>query len=263
MEEEIPVVYKYKLSIITVNLNNRNGLQKTIESVISQTFHNFEWIIIDGGSTDGSKELIEKYTDHINFWVSEPDKGIYNAMNKGIRKSNGEYLLFLNSGDFLYNTEVISQAIKLLKDRDYYIGNEIRPNGIFNVKMDSEYEIIKNLIENYFPHQSTFIKKNIFIKYGLYREDKKIVSDWEKYYKSIILGNVTIQKIPLIISVFNEEGYSFKNIPLALKERKEILEETPYILTISRFYIKYFNIIEKLKKYHLLKKLYLRFFFKN
>ena len=79
-----------KLSIITVNYNNREGLQRTIDSVVSQTFRDFEWIVIDGGSTDGSKELIKQYADHFSYWVSEPDKGIYNAMNKGILKATGE-----------------------------------------------------------------------------------------------------------------------------------------------------------------------------
>ena len=91
-----------KLSIITINLNNREGLQKTIESVISQTFRDFEWIVIDGGSTDGSAELIKQYAAHFAYWVSESDKGIYNAMNKGIRQAKGEWLQFLNSGDQLY-----------------------------------------------------------------------------------------------------------------------------------------------------------------
>lgn len=95
--------YKFKLSIITVNLNNKDGLQKTIESVISQTCKDFEWIIIDGGSVDGSKDIIEKYSKEIDYWVSESDQGIYHAMNKGILRSHGEYLLFLNSGDYLFD----------------------------------------------------------------------------------------------------------------------------------------------------------------
>lgn len=97
-----------KLTIITINLNNKAGLQTTIDSVIAQTYKDFEWIIIDGGSTDGSKELIEKYTNYIKYWVSEPDKGIYNAMNKGIKVAEGEYLQFLNSGDSLFSNSVLS-----------------------------------------------------------------------------------------------------------------------------------------------------------
>ena len=86
-----------KLSIITINYNNCDGLRKTIESVIAQTTRDFEYIVIDGGSTDGSVDVIKEYADYIDYWVSEPDKGIYNAMNKGTRAAHGDFLLFLNS----------------------------------------------------------------------------------------------------------------------------------------------------------------------
>ncbi len=89
------------LSIITINYNDKFGLERTIKSVQEQTFTNFEHIIIDGGSTDGSKEVIEANKNSFSYWVSEPDKGIYNAMNKGIKEAKGEYLFFLNSGDHL------------------------------------------------------------------------------------------------------------------------------------------------------------------
>ena len=115
-----------KISIITVNLNNRDGLQKTIDSVVSQTFKDFEWIVIDGGSTDGSKELIEQYADHITYWVSEPDKGIYNAMNKGIKVSKGEYLFFLNSGDWLWEPNTllsVAEAMKSLPENCFLYGS--------------------------------------------------------------------------------------------------------------------------------------------
>ena len=111
-----------KLSIITINLNNKADLQKTIDSIFTQTCKEFEWVIIDGGSTDGSVELIKETLQYINYWVSEPDKGIYNAMNKGIKASHGEYLLFLNSGDYLYDSSVIHNVLPLLKDRDFYVG---------------------------------------------------------------------------------------------------------------------------------------------
>src|SRR5690606_20733259 len=97
------------LTIITINLNNLEGLKTTIESVLSQTWQEFEYIVIDGGSTDGGKEYIESQKTHLNYWVSEPDKGIYNAMNKGILKSSGKYLLFLNSGDHLYDNQSLGR----------------------------------------------------------------------------------------------------------------------------------------------------------
>ena len=102
-----------KLSIITINFNNKDGLKRTIESVISQKFQEFEWIIIDGGSSDGSKLLIEEVARNnkklVSYWCSEPDGGIYPAMNKGIDKAKGEYILFLNSGDTLHNKNVLQE----------------------------------------------------------------------------------------------------------------------------------------------------------
>ena len=96
-----------KYSIITVNYNNKEGLRKTIESVVRQTYRDFEFIVIDGGSTDGSTDILKEYDEQINYWVSEKDSGIYNAMNKGIKKSIGDYLIFMNSGDCFYQNDVL------------------------------------------------------------------------------------------------------------------------------------------------------------
>ena len=114
-----------KLSIITINLNNAEGLRKTIPSVISQTYCDFEYIVIDGGSTDGSVDVIKKYADKLSYWVSEPDAGIYNAMNKGIRKAGGEYCQFLNSGDWLVAPDVTERMAKDMPDCAICYGNMI------------------------------------------------------------------------------------------------------------------------------------------
>src|SRR5512145_3080868 len=92
-----------RISIITVNLNNSIGLERTISSVVNQNFCDFEYIIIDGARTEGRLNVIKRYNERLKFWISEPDKGIYDAMNKGLLKATGDYLLFLNSGDFLYD----------------------------------------------------------------------------------------------------------------------------------------------------------------
>ncbi|MBT8324244.1 MAG: glycosyltransferase, partial [Winogradskyella sp.] len=107
-----------KLSIITVNFNNAEGLKKTVDSVTAQTWKDFEYIIIDGSSTDGSTEVIKANKNIIDRWVSEPDEGVYQAMNKGISMANGEYLLFLNSGDHFYKDDVLEKFHKELKEQD-------------------------------------------------------------------------------------------------------------------------------------------------
>lgn len=238
--------YQYKLSIITINLNNREGLQKTIDSVINQTFKDFEWIIIDGGSLDGSKELIEKYSEHINYWVSEPDKGIYNAMNKGIMVSHGKYLLFLNSGDTLHEANTLKEIIYELIDDYIYIGNEKLKNGkvkTFNIKSDND--IIKYLILHHLPHQSTFIPKKLFNDFGLYREDLNITSDHEKFIESIIWGNYKTKHLDKIISVYDTTGISSDKIKL--KEELNLLKITrSRFYFILEFYLCYNEIIQAL-----------------
>src|SRR5574339_979809 len=103
-----------KISIITVNYNDKAGLEKTLRSVTSQTLKDFEYVVIDGGSNDGSKELIESYADKIDYWVSEPDKGVYSAMNKGIKAATGEFVIFMNGGDLFYDTQVLENVQKML-----------------------------------------------------------------------------------------------------------------------------------------------------
>ena len=111
------------ISIITINYNNASGLEKTIRSVVEQTYNEYEYIIIDGASLDKSKEVIQEYQRYIDFWCSEKDSGIYNAMNKGIQKASGEYLLFLNSGDVLHNSAVLAAIHGFLSVQDILYGD--------------------------------------------------------------------------------------------------------------------------------------------
>lgn len=254
-----------KISIITINLNNRQGLKNTIDSVINQTYNNFEWIIIDGGSIDGSKEIIKKYTRYIDYWISEPDRGLYNAMNKGILASSGEYLLFLNSGDTLYESITLQKAISYIKDADFYVGDMERGYILEQPDIDSCEDLCTLLITKNLPHQSTFIKKENFIKFGLYREDKKIVSDWIFFFSSIILNNATLKKLPFIVSNFDKPGIS-NNWKLANKERLEYFEEYPRLKIVWDFYAKYYNINKKIsnnKLFRMVGRIYINFFFKK
>lgn len=216
-----------KLSIITINYNNREGLQRTIDSVICQTWKNIEWIIIDGGSTDGSKELIEKYQDHFAYWCSEPDNGVYNAMNKGIRHSNGEYLIFLNSGDCFYDDSVLQQVEDVHSDASIISGQVVRMD---NNELQRQYcdSILMQLYLDTLNHQGTFIKKSLF-KDNLYDENLKIVSDWKFWLDAIIRRNASVDVLDLIVARQDMSGISTDKsdagIALLMDERERTLKE--------------------------------------
>lgn len=215
-----------KISIVTVNLNNKDGLKKTIKSVLSQSWKDLQLIIIDGDSTDGSKDIIKEYQDHCT-WISEPDNGIYQAMNKGISLASGEYLLFLNSGDTFYRDDTIESTIPDLNHEDIIYGNAwfIKGNKQWEEKYPSEISFLF-FYSFTLNHQSSFIKKDLFLKYGLYREDIKINADWEFFIRVIFKHNVSYKHIDKIIAVFVHDGLSSKkeSIPLIKHERKTILE---------------------------------------
>lgn len=214
-----------KLSIITVNLNNRDGLQKTIDSVVAQTFKEFEWIVIDGGSSDGSKELIEQFADHIAYWVSEPDKGIYNAMNKGIKVAKGEYLLFLNSGDFFYERMSLEKVVKAGLDADVVYGYLLVDKGVEReVHKYSEDITLGTFIYETINHSGcAFIRKSLFEKYGLYDESLRIVSDWKFFLQAIGMGDASVKYVDVLVSVFVADGISNTNAELCEKERYAVL----------------------------------------
>lgn len=211
-----------KYSIITINYNNRDGLEKTIQSVVNQTCRDFEYIIIDGGSTDGSVDVIKRYADRIDYWVSEPDKGIYNAMNKGILQAHGEYLNFMNSGDCFYNDEVLENVYTLL-DSDIVIGKYHKTNEPVPWSFLYDDVSLLDLYVGAFCHQATFAKSALFAN-TLYDETYKIVSDWKFFVDKLILENVSFKNTDVVIAKYDATGISSQNVQLMKDERKEILE---------------------------------------
>ena len=216
-----------KLSIITINYNNLEGFKRTVESVVNQTWQEFEYIVIDGGSTDGSATYIESQKEYFYYWVSEPDKGIYNAMNKGIKVATGEYLLFLNSGDHLNDTSSLFKVQNQLKDEDfiYFDINVVDNESSFILENPKEFSF--NYLHNNLPcHQCTFIKKGVFDKLGYYDEDLKIVADWKFLLVAILKYNCTYRKVADVFSTFYKGGISSleENQALIAAERKAVLE---------------------------------------
>ncbi len=159
-----------RLSVITVNRNNAGGLAKTISSVITQSYRDFEFIIIDGASDDESPEIIRKNASHLSYWISEPDKGTYHAMNKGIKVAKGEYCLFLNSGDYLVHSTVLEKVFSHNIDADIISGDvlKIRPNNKFRRVSSPETISLHKLCIHSLPHQATLIRTSLFEEIGYY-----------------------------------------------------------------------------------------------
>ena len=246
-----------KLSIITINYNNVAGLQKTLESVFRQTCRAFEYIVVDGASEDGSKELIEEFSAKADFpfrWLSEPDNGIYAAMNKGIRMAQGEYLHFLNSGDWLADEKVVENMLKTLPDCDIYVGNKIavRPDGkVQKGKNSGQPVTMLTFYRGTIEHTSAYIRRSLFEKYGYYDESLKIVSDWKWYLEVIGWHNAGVCFTPLYVSCFDTGGISSVNKTLDKAERRKVLETLlpPRILADYDLYGFDIDQMERLKKY--------------
>jgi len=221
-----------KLSIITINYNNSIGLKKTMESVFGQTSNEFEYIIIDGNSSDASKAVIIQYTNNSNLnfnWISETDDGIYHAMNKGIQMAKGDYVQFLNSGDCLVVSNVTENMLSSIpNDCDIFYGNMlkqiqgkiIRDRG-FEGKIPTMFDFYTGTLN----HSPTYIKRELFKIYGFYDEKLKIVSDWKWYLQVITLNRVIPKYIDIDVTLFDMTGISNVNSYLDKCERKQVLSE--------------------------------------
>jgi glycosyltransferase involved in cell wall biosynthesis len=220
---------QFKLSVVTINFNNKSGLINTFESINNQSWQEFEYIVIDGYSSDGEKELIQK-NERINYWVSEKDNGVYSAMNKAIKVANGEYVIFMNSGDIFFDNDVLIKAEKYFKDgtgilygntfcvkNNIHIKDEIPPN-----KLSFNFFYNAGLI-----HQSCFIKRDLFEKTFFYNELYKICSDWEFFIYAICAKNESYLYIDEFISIYDLSGISSdpRNLELYFSERELTFEK--------------------------------------
>ena len=212
-----------RYSIITINYNNKEGLEKTIQSILGQTSQDFEFIIIDGGSSDGSVDIIKQYANHIDFWVSEPDGGRYPAMNKGIKQAKGDYLNFMNSGDTFHSSTVLEDIAKKNYTEDIITGGFYdQEKGIKHIIKPQEVTLL-TMLKNTFNHQATFIKRQLFNE-RLYDENYIIQSDAKFNYQSIIYDNCSVRIIDYIIANYDFNGIS-SNLSIVDKEWNQLLAE--------------------------------------
>lgn len=240
-----------KLSIITINYNNAEGLRKTLASVAAQTYRDIEHIIIDGGSTDGSVEVIREYDNTIKQqrcvtidqstiqvkWISEPDNGIYNAMNKGIMRATGDYCQFLNSGDSLATPDVTERMVAALEKTldikhhtsvDILYGDMLKigiKQNVVDKSSRNEDITLSMFYRGCLNHSPAYIKRSLFEDYGLYDETLKICSDWKFYMQSIVLGKATTKHVDIIVTHFDMNGISETRKDILNEERNRLLQE--------------------------------------
>ena len=253
-----------KLSIITINYNNASGLSKTLESVFNQAFRDFEYIVIDGNSTDGSVELIKQYDNssikHFS-WISEPDNGIYNAMNKGIRMAKGEYVQFLNSGDLLAAKDVTEKMLFELKVESEKLNDNTNSIPVLygNMMKKTPKRLLRDkgfagrqltMLDFYtgtLNHSPAYIKRSLFDTYGLYDETLKIVSDWKWYLQVVVLNGVVPVYKDIDVTVFDMNGISTVNVSLDKEERLQVLTEI-LPMSVLKDYERWSFPIEQMKR---------------
>ncbi len=264
-----------KLSIITINYNNAEGLRKTLASIASQTYRDIEHTIVDAASTDGSVDVIRDYESANRssvhpltiVWSSKKDKGIYNGMNIGIQRATGDYIQILNSGDILAANDVTERMMNALYTvhstpytengfpailygnmikKDYTTGKIIGTSGEVEYSLRQYYNSTMN-------HDCCYIRRDLFEIYGFYDENLKIVSDWKWFLQAIGLGHVKPIYVDIDVTIFDANGISEANLKLRNRERRQVLEELlpPTVLADYDTHAFEMEQMKRLKRHHL------------
>lgn len=273
-----------KLSIITINYNNADGLERTLNSVLTQTYGEIEHVIVDGGSTDNSVNVIKEYVRNVEsrkwnvIWVSEKDNGIYNAMNKGIRKAAGDYVWILNSGDCVASADVVQRMMVALarvnsEERmvnregvEILIGNKIHiypgdkrvysPLPVDRTKTPRPVPIETSMLTFFtgtIPQDAAFVRRDLFEKYGYFDEGMKICADWKFYLNMIALQDIVPMYVDIDVVLFDMTGVSNFNNELRLLERRAYMEQVLPTSVLKDYDAYAFPIEEykRLRKFHL------------
>jgi len=236
-----------KISIITVCFNEVAHIRETCEGVVGQLCEDFEWIVVDGGSTDGTVEILEEYREKITVLISESDNGIYHAMNKGIQRAKGEYLIFLNGGDSFADKDIL-QGVKDELSADLIYGDLLTSGNPPSKIRFPETLSKKDLLKKMFPHQATFIRRSLFDRFGTYDESFKIAGDYEWFVRVLSDSSVTTRHISKYVSIFRDDGISQNKAFRMLRKRENHRVRWKYypsyrfsfkgIKEMLRFYIK-------------------------
>jgi len=239
-----------KLSIITVVLNQAISIRATIESVLNQTWHDVEYIIIDGGSTDGTREIVESYGDRVNVFLSEPDHGPYDAMNKGLRLATGDVVGMLNADDIYTSDRALERVVAAFQNRD----TDTLFADIHFVKPPDWDKTVRYISGRYFkpwqlrfgfmpPHPTFFVRRSLFERYGCYKTDYRIAADYELIIRFLHTHRVTYQYLPLDMVRMRTGGRSTKSLHSTYTLNREIVRachENGFHTNLPLLFMKYF-----------------------
>lgn len=249
-----------KISIITINYNEASALQQTTDSIRSQTYQDYEHIIIDGGSIDESVAYIKAYAKAYPSlkWVSERDRGVYDAQNKGIGLAEGEYCFFLNAGDVFASSQVLENMFSMQAQVDLLYGNlkVVQKGKLVGYCKGMEQPTFLDLYNSCLKHQATFIKRSLFERFGMYDASLRIVADWEWFFRvAAFHDDVTLEYKNVDIAEFDNNGISNRSPQLCNEERQMVLDrymskrmQEDYLLLTKYRNIRY---IEKAHLYNL------------
>ena len=222
-------------SVITVCYNEAESIKKTLDSIVSQTYPDYELIVVDGGSTDGSKDIIKQYESRLAWWCSEQDRGIYHAMNKGVTHATGNYIIFINAGDRFFDENVLMDVYNSKPHTDVIEGYVVR--GDKHIRLREKYDdIYVHLFTDTLSHQGSFIKRELLLAHP-YDERYKIVADWKFWLEVLILEPGTYSFIDRDIAFYDTTGISSVREKV-FEEREKVLQELfpPYVVQLVHSY---------------------------
>ena len=239
-----------KVSVIPVCYNADDFIEHAIKSVLEQTYKDIEYLIIDGNSDDNTVSIINKYKDKIDYFISEPDNGIYDAMNKGIKAASGEILYFLNADDVFYDKYVVENVVKVFqqnKNIELIYGTIIRKNSITNETLVKTHKKISKsfFISGSICQQGIFFRADNFEKYGLFDDTYKIVGDYEWELRTFYKHNIKRKYYPGVLAIFSDGGVSGSdNSPQLYEERRKVINI--YFTKLDIYKFRFVSLIKKI-----------------
>ena len=228
-----------KVSIVTINRNNLTGLKETYRSIVSQTFKDWEWIVVDGGSTEGDRSFIKEHADRISWWCSEPDSGVYDAQNKGIAHARGEWMIFMNSGDRFCDNKVLERVFKAEHTADVLYGDWVRvyEDGRMEEIKAPERMSVHFICRDNLCHQAIFVKGDL-LRQSPYNEEYTVYADWAKWIE-LVLGRYVFEHLPFSVCYFSVGGLSANVTAEVEKERERMIRRETYpalMETVNAYY---------------------------